>query len=210
MTAIKVLTLAEEYLADHFPRFPVMPGVMMLESMHPGLCVAGAKVRRFRPRDCGAPRGPQREVFEFCRARAGTRGEGHDREAGRRRRPLSRPKPPSTEQQLSAPRLVLERYNLADRYPTRAATDAFATRRMREQFDRCSTGRRLSGVSAGLTDHQSHGAEWSRVCARPWPLRTKDGPTRRFPDGTQPCQRKRLTKKSIGDDAHGTHERRSV
>ena len=31
--AVKSLTLAEEYLKDHFPRFPVMPGVLMLESM---------------------------------------------------------------------------------------------------------------------------------------------------------------------------------
>lgn len=29
----KSVTLAEEYLADHFPRFPVLPGVMMLEAM---------------------------------------------------------------------------------------------------------------------------------------------------------------------------------
>lgn len=29
----KSLTLAEEYLADHFPTFPVMPGVLMLEAM---------------------------------------------------------------------------------------------------------------------------------------------------------------------------------
>lgn len=29
----KSLTLAEEYLADHFPSFPVMPGVLMLEAM---------------------------------------------------------------------------------------------------------------------------------------------------------------------------------
>lgn len=29
----KNLTLAEEYLADHFPTFPVMPGVLMLEAM---------------------------------------------------------------------------------------------------------------------------------------------------------------------------------
>ncbi len=28
----KCLTAAEEYLADHFPTFPVMPGVMMLEA----------------------------------------------------------------------------------------------------------------------------------------------------------------------------------
>ena len=29
----KALSLAEEYLADHFPAFPVMPGVLMIEAM---------------------------------------------------------------------------------------------------------------------------------------------------------------------------------
>jgi 3-hydroxyacyl-[acyl-carrier-protein] dehydratase len=33
ITAVKTLTLAEEYLADHFPNFPVMPGVLMIEAM---------------------------------------------------------------------------------------------------------------------------------------------------------------------------------
>src|SRR6266852_7155216 len=33
ITTIKTLSLAEEYLADHFPSFPVMPGVLMLEAM---------------------------------------------------------------------------------------------------------------------------------------------------------------------------------
>jgi len=33
IVAVKGLTMAEEYLADHFPRFPVMPGVLMLEAM---------------------------------------------------------------------------------------------------------------------------------------------------------------------------------
>jgi 3-hydroxyacyl-[acyl-carrier-protein] dehydratase len=31
--AIKQVSLAEEYLADHFPSFPVLPGVMMIEAM---------------------------------------------------------------------------------------------------------------------------------------------------------------------------------
>ncbi len=47
--AEKALSLAEEYLADHFPRFPVLPGVLMLE----GLVQASAWVARtalaFRP-----------------------------------------------------------------------------------------------------------------------------------------------------------------
>jgi 3-hydroxyacyl-[acyl-carrier-protein] dehydratase len=33
---VKNLTLAEEYLADHFPTFPVMPGVLMLQTLVEG------------------------------------------------------------------------------------------------------------------------------------------------------------------------------
>lgn len=33
IVAVKALSMAEEYLADHFPGFPVMPGVLMLEAM---------------------------------------------------------------------------------------------------------------------------------------------------------------------------------
>jgi 3-hydroxyacyl-[acyl-carrier-protein] dehydratase len=32
LSAIKNVTLTEEYLADHFPEFPVLPGVFMLEA----------------------------------------------------------------------------------------------------------------------------------------------------------------------------------
>jgi 3-hydroxyacyl-[acyl-carrier-protein] dehydratase len=42
--AVKNLTLGEEYLADHFPTFPVMPGVLMLQA----LVEAGAWLWRVR------------------------------------------------------------------------------------------------------------------------------------------------------------------
>lgn len=33
IAAVKALALSEEYLEDHFPKFPVMPGVLMLEAL---------------------------------------------------------------------------------------------------------------------------------------------------------------------------------
>ncbi|MEM6553010.1 MAG: beta-hydroxyacyl-ACP dehydratase [Planctomycetota bacterium] len=33
IVAVKAVTAAEEYLGDHFPGFPILPGVLMLEVM---------------------------------------------------------------------------------------------------------------------------------------------------------------------------------
>ncbi len=43
LSAVKNVTLAEEYLGDHFPEFPVLPGVFMLEAA----TQAGAWLLRF-------------------------------------------------------------------------------------------------------------------------------------------------------------------
>jgi 3-hydroxyacyl-[acyl-carrier-protein] dehydratase len=63
LTAVKCLSLSEEYLKDHFPRCPLMPGVIMVEAMfqasmwllrvedafrHPVVALRGARNVRFR------------------------------------------------------------------------------------------------------------------------------------------------------------------
>ena len=45
LVAVKCVTSAEEYLADHFPSFPVLPGVMMLETL-----VQAARILLDQPR----------------------------------------------------------------------------------------------------------------------------------------------------------------
>jgi 3-hydroxyacyl-[acyl-carrier-protein] dehydratase len=38
ITAVKNVSLCEEYLADHFPTFPVLPGVFLLQGMVESAC----------------------------------------------------------------------------------------------------------------------------------------------------------------------------
>jgi 3-hydroxyacyl-[acyl-carrier-protein] dehydratase len=42
-TTLKSVSLAEEYLQDHFPGFPVLPGVLMLEAMVQAARLVGAE-----------------------------------------------------------------------------------------------------------------------------------------------------------------------
>ena len=49
LTAMKSLTMTEEYLGDHFPNFPVMPGVLMLEAMTQAAAWLVRAERGFRP-----------------------------------------------------------------------------------------------------------------------------------------------------------------
>jgi 3-hydroxyacyl-[acyl-carrier-protein] dehydratase len=63
LTAVKCLSLSEAYLQDHFPRCPLMPGVVMVEALfqasmwlfratdqfrHPVVALRGARNVRFR------------------------------------------------------------------------------------------------------------------------------------------------------------------
>ena len=87
MTAVKNVSLAEEYLADHFPEFPVLPGVFMLEAAtqaatwlvrisenyaHSMIVLQEARigeVHRLRdagPRRCGSPSSKSSAKTRWC------------------------------------------------------------------------------------------------------------------------------------------------
>src|SRR5437879_3065844 len=130
---IKNLTLGEEYLADHFPTFPVMPGVLMLQA----LVEAGAWLLRVS------------EEFRFSVVvlrEAKNVKYGHFMQPGRQMEisvdvvewgePVATLKGKGEvegEATVSA-RLSLGRYNLRDRNPDWRATDDRIVAHLRHHY----------------------------------------------------------------------------
>ena len=133
IVAVKNLSLAEEYLADHFPRFPVMPGVLMLEAMVQAgawLIRAGedfehsmVMLREARNIKFGNFVQPGQTLTITAQVR------GQDK----RETKLETQGTVDGVQAVSA-KLVLERYNLADADPNKAAADAAVKTKLRELF----------------------------------------------------------------------------
>ena len=133
ITTLKCLSLGEEYLADHFPRFPVMPGVLMLQAMtEASAMLIGAtedfahsmvtlkEARNVRFADFVEPGCVLTVTAEILsieprEVQLKTQGTMSDRVA-------------------VSGRLVLERYNLADSRPDLAPTDAFLKSHRRTQL----------------------------------------------------------------------------
>lgn len=130
ITAVKALSLSEEYLADHFPRFPVMPGVLMLEAMTQAAAWAIRLGEDFA------------HSMVVLRAARNVK-YGDFVEPGRlltvTAQVLSQDEKTTTikasglvgERTSLTARLVLERYNMADRSPYGAALDARVRAEMR-------------------------------------------------------------------------------
>jgi 3-hydroxyacyl-[acyl-carrier-protein] dehydratase len=133
LVAVKNLSLAEEYLADHFPGFPVMPGVLMLEA----LTQAGAWLIR--------------ETEEFAHSvivlkQAKTIKYGSFVEPGRQlqlhvelvshgeRDTVFKGKGIIDDQVMVQGRFVLTRYNLRERDPELHATDTAIVENLRDLY----------------------------------------------------------------------------
>ena len=133
ITAVKSVSLAEEYLRDQFPRFPVLPGVLMLEAMtQAGAWLIRAtddfadslillrEARNVKYADFVAP-GRTLEVSAEIKQRE-----------GRTTNLLARGSVDGVT--AVSGRLTLEHFNLADTNPEEATTDRYIKREMRELF----------------------------------------------------------------------------
>lgn len=131
LTAVKSVSLAEEYLGDHFPLMPVLPGVLMLEAMTQAAAwllrsdedfahsiVVLKEARNVKYADFVEPgeRLTVRAELIKCGPRdAEFKAQG---EVG--------------DKVCVSARLVLERYNLADEDPEEAEMDTYNKIQMRK------------------------------------------------------------------------------
>jgi 3-hydroxyacyl-[acyl-carrier-protein] dehydratase len=130
ITAVKAVTLSEEYLADHFPRFPVLPGVFMLEALTQAsawtirlgedFAHAIVVLRSARNVKYGDFVEPGKTLTVSIEVLAQDESITKVKATGR----------VGDRTSLTA-RLTLERYNLADRLPHGAALDARVRTEMR-------------------------------------------------------------------------------
>ncbi len=134
ISAVKTLSMAEEYLADHFPGFPVMPGVLMLEAM----TQAGAWLVRASEDFCHSmvvlKEAKNLKYGQFVEPGQTLRVTVEIVDRTDRETTLKARGTVDGRTTVRA-RLVLRQYNLAEQAPGRAVTDESLKRELRSQFD---------------------------------------------------------------------------
>jgi 3-hydroxyacyl-[acyl-carrier-protein] dehydratase len=133
LRAVKNLTLGEEYLADHFPTFPVMPGVLMLQA----LVEAGAWLLRitddFRHSVVVLREAKNVKYGSFLEPgrRLGVEVELVERDGDRA---MFKGKGESDGQLTVTARFTLASYSLRERAPALQETDEWLVRQLRERY----------------------------------------------------------------------------
>ena len=133
IVAVKNLTLAEEYLAEHFPGFPVLPGVLMLEAItqasawlirvtedyaHSVVVLKSAKAVKY-----GNFVTPGRQLMIEAEITKATEGETEIRARGT-----------VDGANTVAGRVTMESYNLRDREPALHTLDGEIVAALKKQF----------------------------------------------------------------------------
>jgi 3-hydroxyacyl-[acyl-carrier-protein] dehydratase len=134
ITAVKVLALSEDYLSDHFPHFPVMPGVFMLEAMSQACAWLIRASEDFRHSIVVLREARNVKYADFVQPGQMLTVTAQLVEQDDRHSRLKVKGTVDGRANVNA-RLILARYNLAEGDPARASADAHIIRQMRIQYD---------------------------------------------------------------------------
>jgi len=132
--AVKALSLSEEYLADHFPLFPVMPGVLMLQTATETAAWLIHKSTEFSQSIVVLKEARNVKFAEFVEPGQVLAVTAEITKTNENLTTVSARGTVGSQLAVSA-KLVMEHFNLADKFPSRAPQDAGIHREMRELFD---------------------------------------------------------------------------
>jgi 3-hydroxyacyl-[acyl-carrier-protein] dehydratase len=134
ITAERTLTDRDAFFLDHFPQFPVMPGVLTLEAMFQACDWLVRKTDEFSRSVVLLKEVRTLKFAGFVRPGQTFTVTAHVRnlndQVGKFVARVT-----VNDQVVASSRLVLERFNLADRYPPRAASDPYLYRRKLAQYE---------------------------------------------------------------------------
>ncbi|NQT39159.1 MAG: beta-hydroxyacyl-ACP dehydratase [Planctomycetes bacterium] len=133
VTGLKSLSMAEEYLGDHFPGFPVMPGVLMLEAMTQAAAWLIRQTEDFAHAMVVLKEARNVKYGNFVEPGQTLAVTCDVVDWGERLVKFKTRGTVDGETVVTA-RLVLERFNLAETDPRRAETDQLVKQEMRDLF----------------------------------------------------------------------------
>lgn len=134
ITAVKGLALAEDYLADHFPQFPVMPGVFMLEALTQASAWLVRATDDFRHSVVVLREARNIKYADFVKPGQVLTATAKIESRTEHETKLKVQGTVDGRTNVSA-KLVLAHYNMADRNPVCESADAHVIRQMRLQFN---------------------------------------------------------------------------
>jgi 3-hydroxyacyl-[acyl-carrier-protein] dehydratase len=146
---VKHLTSAERYLEDHFPKFPVMPGVLMLETLFQAAYWLVHKTNNFAHSVVMLKEARNVKFSGFVKPDQDLVVTADVKKQQDNVTTLMARGTVNGEVVVSG-RLLLESFELADRYPLRAATQDYLRRHVRQQFQRVAAGAPEDPPNRGL------------------------------------------------------------